>query len=91
LGSARITWYLERYFGIKTSQSTVTRTLVRNRVSRLPKTASRGLYIQEDMLNPHQDTMYRLMLSLPFLKMNKVKPLKDISLQRLMMPHESGL
>jgi len=41
LGPARITWYLERYYGIKTSQSTVTRTLVRNGVSRLPKTASR--------------------------------------------------
>jgi len=40
LGSRRIHWYLERYHGIKTSESTVYRTLVRNNESRLPKTAS---------------------------------------------------
>ena len=41
LGSKRITWYLERYHGISISESSVTRTLVRNGVNRLPKTASR--------------------------------------------------
>lgn len=41
LGSKRITWYLDRYHGIKTSESSVTRTLVRNGENRLPKTASR--------------------------------------------------
>ncbi|MFC2087795.1 helix-turn-helix domain-containing protein, partial [Bacteroidota bacterium] len=41
LGPARITWYLERYYNIKTSESTVTRTLKRHGVSRLPKTASK--------------------------------------------------
>lgn len=41
LGPARITWYLERYHGIRTSKSTVSRTLVRHGVNRLPKTASR--------------------------------------------------
>jgi len=41
LGAIRITWYLERYHGIKTSESTVYRTLVRNGLNRLPKTASR--------------------------------------------------
>jgi transposase InsO family protein len=41
LGPIRITWYLERYYGIKTSESTVSRTLVKHGVSRLPKTASR--------------------------------------------------
>ena len=41
LGPARITWYLERYYDIKTSQSTVTRTLVKHGENRLPKTASR--------------------------------------------------
>ena len=40
-GSKRIKWYLERYHGISVSESSVTRTLVRNRVNRLPKTASR--------------------------------------------------
>ncbi len=41
LGPQRITWYLECYHGITTSCSTVYRTLVRNGISRLPKTASR--------------------------------------------------
>ena len=41
LGSKRITWYLDRYHGIKTSESSVTRTLVRSGENRLPKTASR--------------------------------------------------
>lgn len=41
LGSWRIKWYLERYHGIEISESSVTRTLVRNGVSRLPKKASR--------------------------------------------------
>jgi len=41
LGPQRITWYLERYHGVTTSCSTVYRTLVRNRMSRLPKSAPR--------------------------------------------------
>ena len=41
LGPARITWYLERYYDIITSESTVSRTLVKHGVNRLPKTASR--------------------------------------------------
>ncbi|MBC8485551.1 MAG: IS481 family transposase [Bacteroidetes bacterium] len=41
LGSIRIKWYLERYHGISVSESSVIRTLVRNGVNRLPKTASR--------------------------------------------------
>ena len=41
LGAIRITWYLERYHGIKTSESSVYRTLVRHGLNRLPKTASR--------------------------------------------------
>lgn len=40
-GPARITWFLERYYDIKTSQSTVTRTLTKHGESRLPKTASK--------------------------------------------------
>jgi transposase len=41
LGPERITWYLERYHGIKTSVSSVYRTLIRNGMRRLPKTAAR--------------------------------------------------
>jgi len=41
LGPQRITWYLERYHGITTSCSTVYRTLVRNKESRLAKSAPR--------------------------------------------------
>jgi transposase InsO family protein len=41
LGPERIKWYLERYHGITVSESSVSRTLVRNGVSRLPKTTSR--------------------------------------------------
>jgi transposase InsO family protein len=41
LGPERITWYLERYHGIKTSVSTVYRTLVRNDIRRLPKSSPR--------------------------------------------------
>lgn len=41
LGSKRITWYLERYHGIKISESSVTRTLVRNGLNRLSKKASK--------------------------------------------------
>jgi transposase InsO family protein len=41
LGPERITWYLERYHGIKTSVSSVYRTLIRNNMRRLPKTAPR--------------------------------------------------
>jgi len=41
LGSERITWYLERYHGIKTSVSSVYRTLVRNGMRRLPKSSPR--------------------------------------------------
>jgi transposase InsO family protein len=39
LGPQRIAWYLERYHGIRTSCSTVYRTLVRNGMRRLPKSA----------------------------------------------------
>jgi transposase len=41
LGPQRIAWYLERYHGITTSCSTVYRTLVRNGMRRLPKSAPR--------------------------------------------------
>ena len=41
LGPERIMWYLERYHGIKTSESTVSRTLVRNGMGRLPKSSAR--------------------------------------------------
>ena len=41
LGALRITYYLDRYHSIKVSESTVTRVLKANGVSRLPKTAPR--------------------------------------------------
>lgn len=41
LGSWRIKWYLERYHGISISESSVTRILVRNGVSRLQNKKSR--------------------------------------------------
>ena len=41
LGSKRITWYLERYHGIKISESSVPRTLVRNGLNRLSKATSK--------------------------------------------------
>ena len=41
LGPERITWYLERYHGVKTSVSSVYRTLVRNSMRRLPKSSPR--------------------------------------------------
>ena len=40
-GPQRIVWYLERYHGIKTSSSSVYRTLVRHNLSRLPRNTSR--------------------------------------------------
>ena len=41
LGPERIKWYLERYHGIKTSQSSVYRTLIHLGMRRLPKNAPR--------------------------------------------------
>ena len=41
LGPERIMWYLERYHGINTSESSVYRILVRNGMNRLPETATR--------------------------------------------------
>ena len=41
LGSKRITYYLERYHNIIISESSVTRTLVKYKINRLPKTASK--------------------------------------------------
>ncbi len=41
LGALRITYYLERYHGIKISESTVSRTLKAHGVNRLPKSAPR--------------------------------------------------
>jgi len=41
LGPERIMWYLERYHGIRISQSSVYRILVRNGLSRLPDSATR--------------------------------------------------
>jgi len=41
LGPQRITWYLERYHGVKTSCSSVYRTLVRNGLRRLPRNVGR--------------------------------------------------
>jgi len=41
LGSKRIHWYLQRYHGINTSESSVYRTLVRHNERRLPKNVSR--------------------------------------------------
>jgi transposase InsO family protein len=41
LGPERITWYLERYYGITTSCSSVYRTLVRNGLRRMSKTVGR--------------------------------------------------
>ena len=38
MGSQRIKWYLERYHGITTSESTVYRTLVRHNMGKMPKT-----------------------------------------------------
>ena len=40
LGSKRIKYYLERYHDIIISESSVTRTLVRHKINRLPKNAS---------------------------------------------------
>ena len=41
IGALRIKYYLERYHGIKISESTVTRVLKAHRLSRLPKTVPR--------------------------------------------------
>ena len=41
LGPERIKWYLERYHGIKTSESSIYRTLIRHGMRRLPKNAPR--------------------------------------------------
>jgi transposase InsO family protein len=41
LGAIRITYYLERYHGIKISESTVSRTLKAHGMNRLPKSAPR--------------------------------------------------
>lgn len=41
LGSLRIAYYLERYHGIQTSESTVTRVLKAHGLNRLPRTAPR--------------------------------------------------
>ena len=41
LGSKRIKYYLERYHDIIISESSVTRTLERHKINRLPKTASK--------------------------------------------------
>jgi transposase InsO family protein len=41
IGALRITYYLDRYHGIKVSESTVTRVLTAHGVGRLPKTAPR--------------------------------------------------
>jgi transposase InsO family protein len=41
IGALRITYYLDRYYGIKISESTVTRVLRSHGLSRLPKTAPR--------------------------------------------------
>lgn len=41
LGPQRISWYLDRYHGMKTSASTVYRTLVRNGESKLSKSVSK--------------------------------------------------
>lgn len=41
IGALRITYYLERYHGIKISESTVTRVLKTHGLNRLPKTAPR--------------------------------------------------
>ncbi len=41
IGALRIKYYLARYYGIKISESTVTRILRAHKVSRLPKTASK--------------------------------------------------
>jgi transposase InsO family protein len=41
LGSWRIKYYLERYHDINISESSVTRTLVKYKINRLPKTASK--------------------------------------------------
>ena len=41
MGPQRIAWYLERYHGIKTSCSTVYRTLIRNGMRRLPRNVGR--------------------------------------------------
>jgi len=40
-GPDRITWYLERYHGIKTSSSSVYRTLIRHGLRRLPRNVGR--------------------------------------------------
>jgi len=40
-GPERITWYLERYHAVKTSSSSVYRTLIRHDLRRLPKNAGR--------------------------------------------------
>ena len=41
LGPERITWYIERYHGIRTSCSSVYRTLIRNGMRRLPMNVGR--------------------------------------------------
>lgn len=41
MGPERIMWYLSRYHGVETSESTVYRTLVHHGLNRLPKHASR--------------------------------------------------
>lgn len=40
-GPERITWYLERYHGVKTSSSSVYRTLIRHGLRRLPRNVGR--------------------------------------------------
>ena len=62
LGPQRITWYLEWYHGVTTSCSTVYRTLVRNGLRRLPKSAPRaGPFTQKDIQKRFLGTISRSM------------------------------
>jgi hypothetical protein len=64
LGPERITWYLERYHGIKTSESSVCRTLVRNGMRRLPKSAPVELFTLDGMPKKSLAITFRLMSNL---------------------------
>ena len=59
IGALRIMYYLDRYHGIKISESTVTRILRVHGVSKLPKTAPRRALHTKRYSKRYQDTMFR--------------------------------
>ena len=86
-GPQRIAWYMERYHGVKTSCSSIYRTLVRHDLSRLPRNVGRRAIHTQRLSFKSLQPLLKRQFGYSFYKMIRCEVSVDHSCFNIRMPH----